>query len=276
MRSRVFLFAALSLLLCASGAFAQNSLSTSGLTGAAVSTPEGGSCGDVVMNHSTSNDIAPGNSVSCNSSMAPPFGHADNFYYRAYNPADFGVMGDFAVCEVVVGVESATGGADTTQPITVNIYSGTGFPAGFVPGTGGMGFTAIGTMGVTINDADGLTLVTVPITGTVPMGEELIIEVFTPDGQADGTFFFMGSNALGQADDSFLAADTCGISAPDTTASIGFPQMQIVLFASGDEQVDTGLPETIYDPAIPTLDWVGLLALVSLLGVAGFFLLRRR
>ena len=54
-----------------------------------------------------------------------------------------------------------------------------------------------------------LAPICVPVTATVPAGMDLVAEVFTPDGQADGNFFWIGSNNNGQTGPSYIAAADC-------------------------------------------------------------------
>ncbi len=70
--------------------------------------------------------------------------------------------------------------------------------------------------------------------GTVPAGSTLVVEFLTPDGAADGNLIFVGSNNLGQTAPTYLAAADCGITEPDTTDSIGFPDMQLVMNVTGE------------------------------------------
>ena len=60
------------------------------------------------------------------------------------------------------------------------------------------------------------TVLSVPIVANVPAGtSELVMEVFTPNGQATGNFFFIGSNTAAETGPSYLSAADCGIATPD-------------------------------------------------------------
>ena len=59
------------------------------------------------------------------------------------------------------------------------------------------------------------------------------MEVFTPNGQATGNFFFIGSNTAAETGPSYLSAADCGIANPTDTATIGFPDMNIVFNVLG-------------------------------------------
>jgi hypothetical protein len=117
-----------------------------------------------------------------------------------------------------------------------------------------------------------LTVIAVPLAANVPAGTtEMVVEVFTPDGQAAGNGFFIGSNNLGQSGLSYILAPDCGVLTPTPTGDIGFPGMHIVLNAVGDEAV--GGPSIV---EVPTLAAWGLVFLALALAGAAFLVLRRR
>lgn len=194
----------------------------------ALQAPTGTPCGSITITESSTQTITSGNSVSCNAGGL----HTDNSYFRAFDLASLGAPDGLDVCEVQVGVEQATG-ATGTQPITVNLYTSDPlFPGGY-PGS----LTQIGTADIDIPDAATGTVFPVPVTGSAPAGSELVVEIFTPDGQTAGNSFFIGSNADPETGPSYLLAAGCGITSPATTADIGFPNMHIVLNALGNAPV---------------------------------------
>ena len=222
----------------------------------------GVACGTEFITQSTSQAITPGNSVSCNTGGI----HADNSYFRAYDVSGFATGLD--ICEIEVGVEEATSGG-ATQPITVTVYShsGAAFPAGTLTSLGSTNFNLSPTTG---------SIVPVPLTASVPAGTTtMVVEVFSPDGDAGTNSFFIGSNAGGQSAPSYLASADCGITAPTPTSAIGFPNMHIVLNAVGNLPTSGGGLETTFDVAVPTLTEIGIGALVAALALAGLFLMRR-
>jgi hypothetical protein len=228
------------------------------------------------ITESTSQAITGLNSVSCNNGV----GHTDNSYWRAFTLPTFGIVGAFDVMSVDIGVELASAGAQgspgkptigprksgaaktaqgkaaptgASQPLTVRIYtSSTAFPAGF-PGS----LTLIATTNTTVTDQTG-TIVNVPVTGTAAAGSQLVVEVFTPNGEAAGNLFFIGSNAAAETGPSYLNAADCGVPNPTTTAALGFPSMHIVMNVNGCEQVVGGgstctFTVTVNDTQPPTI-----------------------
>ena len=133
----------------------------------------------------------------------------------------------YSVTSVSFGVEEATG-AGGTQPVTVRLYTNTGgaFPGGTR--------TQIATTTIQVLDSASGTVLSVPLVAAVPAGTlELVMEVFTPNGQATGNFFFIGSNTAAETGPSYLSAADCGIANPTDTAAIGFPDMNIVFNVMG-------------------------------------------
>jgi hypothetical protein len=234
------------------------SFSGSGLVNATPTGQRGlGGCGTTTLTQSTSQTITVG-SVSCNANNL----HADNSYFRAFSLGEF--PNGFDVCALQFGVEEADAGDPaTSQPVTVNIYANTGgvFPAGTR--------VLVGTASATVADQN-LAMEEILVTGTVPAGAELVAEVFTPNGQAAGHAFFIGSNTEGQSGPSYLAAAACGITAPTTTSAIGFPNMHIVMNV-------LGTPVAALAPSVPVPATSRLgLALSVLLVVLAAFWTRRR
>ncbi len=261
MRTRTGMVGAVLLVLLASASwgagFSHNTLGTAGQVGRVA---EGTACGATLLTQSTSQSIVTGNSVSCNAGGL----HADNSYFRAYDMTAFAT--GFDVCEVQVGIEQAVAGV-VAQPITVNVYANSG--AAFPNGT----LTLLGTASPNVADQS-LTVLTVPLAASVPAGTtEMVLEVFTPDGQAAGNSFFIGSNNLGQSGPSYIQAADCGLTAPLTTGAIGFPDMHIVLNASGDAVGGPPPPSVV---EVPTLGGWGLALLVVGLAGAAFVALRKR
>ncbi len=169
------------------------------------------------ITHSASQELTALNSASCGGLE----GTTENRFLRTFTLSDFGIDDDFEVSEVSFGIEEAT-----AQTLTVNLYTLDGALTY-------ANLTSIGTAEASI-PASTLTMVSVPVTGEVPAGATLVVEVVSPNQQATGGVFYIGSNDAGQTAPSYLAAADCGISEPATTDSIGWPGMHIVLNVSGD------------------------------------------
>ena len=129
--------------------------------------------GIVTITHSTSQTIVAANSVSCNAGGL----HTNNSYWRAFNLPSFGISGAYTVTDVSIGVEQATS-TSASQQVTCNLYTSSQvFPAGY-PGS----LTLIGTATVDVTPQTA-TILNIPVSGLAPAGSELVVEIFTPDGQ---------------------------------------------------------------------------------------------
>ena len=64
----------------------------------------------------------------------------------------------------------------------------------------------------------------------------LVVEVNQPDGQPLLNWFYVGSNAAGQTAPGYIAASACSISQPTSLASIGCPDMHMVMNVTGNAQ----------------------------------------
>ncbi len=173
------------------------------------------------ITQSSSQAITAANSASCNNGV----GHADNSYWRAFNMGSLVGSAQYNVTSVSFGVESA----NVTQSVTVRLYTTGNFPAGF-PGS----LTQIGTTTVSVTSAQTGTVVTTPLVAVVPAGtSQLVMELFTPNGETAGNLFFVGSNAAAQSGPSYLSAADCGVTVPTDTSTIGFPNMHLVFNING-------------------------------------------
>jgi hypothetical protein len=177
--------------------------------------------GAVTITHSVSQDIQQFNSVACNNGFA----HTDNSYLRVFTLSDFGIDTDFAVTNVEIGIEQATG-AGGDQPATVNLYTLEG-PLLWA------NLTLIGSAPVSVDD-QALTIINMPVEGVATGGSTLVVEFFTPDGNAEGNLLFVGSNNLGQTGLTYLAAADCGVPEPTDTGTLGFPDMHLVMNVTGE------------------------------------------
>ena len=208
--------------------------------------PMASQCGTTSITESSSDTITPDNSVSCNNMV----GHSDNSYFRAFDLPALGASDIFDVCEVVVGIESASSGSGNGQPMTINLYtSSQPFPFGYPDS-----LTLIGSSAVTVEDQTA-TLLTIPVTGSAPANSQLVVEVFTPNGEAFGNLIFIGSNTAAQTAPGYLRAADCGYLFPTQTDALDDDLiMHIVMTVNGTVvsglianpaslQVDAPLPE---------------------------------
>jgi hypothetical protein len=187
----------------------------------------------VTLTQSLSQTIVALNSVSCNNQTTNS--HTDNWYMRRYDlDGQHGILGPFGVTSVSFGVEFAQSGflIPPTQPMTVRLHT---IPAGDPLLFGNLNLLAeenfqLGNMQ--------LGMWQVMISGTVadPLIDDLVVEVFSPNGQANGHIFFIGSNPDGEIAPSYLAAPDCNVNQPTPTGAIGFPGMNMLINVTGTEE----------------------------------------
>ena len=166
---------------------------------------------------------------------APTSYHADNGYWRRYNPQARGMTANFNVTGVKVGViQSLAGFGNPTQAATVKIYRDTtpGNPAPIA------GLTLLGSEAVVVPNLNGALLsltLTTPIACNNNGGDDIVFDFDMPDGFATQDLFFPGGNANGENSDSYLSSTGCGIPDPVTLTSIGFAGRHVILDICGTQ-----------------------------------------
>ncbi len=203
-------------------------------TATATATPS--SC-PATITQSTSQTIA-GGSVACS---VAGVGTSQNSYWRAFTLSSFGIAptATYSVTSVSFGVESVT----TSLPITVKLYTTTNFPTGF-PGS----LAQIGTAMTTVTNAQNATVVTVPLSASVPPGtSQLVMEVNAPDGTPTSNFFFLGANSAAETGPSYVSAAGCGLTVPTATGAIGFPNTHFIMNVNGSCGAPTARTAFDYD-----------------------------
>ncbi len=183
----------------------------------------------VTITQSQSQAIVQDNSVACLTAA----GTAVNAYLRQFTLTSFGISGPFNVSSVSFGIEAAGSGSGSGQPLTVRLYRKIN-PAGALTYAN---LLQIGTATRTISD-QALTLYSMPVAGIAPAGSVLVVEVYSPNGQPSGDFFFVGSNSAGQTGLSYLASAACSVPEPTDTGALGFPGMHIVMNVTGTTSTD--------------------------------------
>lgn len=178
--------------------------------------------------------------VSCNGGGL----HTDNSYLRRFDLAAEGVTADYDVTSVDIAIEFATSSTGAGQPLTVNIYSiAPADPLLFA------NLTLEGTATVTVADGVEYAL-NIPVTATVALGQDLVMEIFTPDGQATGESLFVGSNSAGQSAPTFIAAAACGLAEPTDMADIGFPEVHVIMVVNDNDPLSVGLGQISAAPSV--------------------------
>src|SRR6266545_774393 len=192
------------------------------------------------ITHSLSQAIVAGNSTAC---FDDKTGFTrENTYWRAFDMNTFAGGQAYDISEISFGVEESSGNG-LFQDLDVVLWTNNGAP--FPAGT----LEPLAIFFLTIIEGSSF-MVTIDLDGTtVPAGTlELVMEVSSPDGAANGNVFLIGSNSEGQTGPSYFQAPDCGFPDPVDLASIGFPNMHMVFNVEGSCPGGTPTPRPRFSP----------------------------
>ncbi len=179
------------------------------------------------LTQNTSMAVTAG-SITCNGSGIP----AENTFYRYFDLNALGYS-QFTVNRIDFAVESYTPGTGSYF-VDVQVFSNSGgtFPAGTL--------TLLGSQSVEI--LSGQVGTVVPVTLSTPVAvttPQMIIALKVNNAQTgsggNGAVFFPGSNGSGQSGLTYISAASCGITSPTSMNALGFPNVHIILTATGIE-----------------------------------------
>ena len=195
------------------------------------------------ISHSTSMALTTG-TVSCGNTVAPATS-SDNTYYKFFQLSNFSITGPWAVSSVQFGIQVLTiPGLQLGFPINVRIWS---TPANEFPGTFPTGFTLITSSSVNITAAQLSTLVSIPVVGTVPAGQNLLVTIdYAAQATNSGNRIVFSSNSLGQTAPTYLSSTACSITTPTDFANVGagFSTSHLVLSVTGTLATQENLLES--------------------------------
>lgn len=188
------------------------------------------------ITQSQSQEIVEG-TVSCNGGGVAT---AENSYFRSFDLSSFNITDAYTVSAVEFGIEQVANGG--SYPFTVKLYATTAtFPAGFPDS----GYTLIAEQTFDVPDQQA-SIYSAAITGTVPAGSDLVVEVNYQGDANESAVVFIGSNADGESGPTYIMAPDCGLTAPQTMSSIGFGDVNFVMNVIGTTST-AGLNENIAD-----------------------------
>lgn len=155
----------------------------------------------VTLKHTESLSVGAVDCLSCMNDTVPQT-HADNSWFLVFDLAKAGIVGDFQVANVQVGVKQALA-ATGKQPADVTLYT---LPAGADVARANLQFVA--TRGHDVSDVL-RQVIDLPISALIPAGSTLVVEIYVPDGEFDKNLFEMGCNLLNSTGPSYVQAPTC-------------------------------------------------------------------
>lgn len=184
----------------------------------------------ITLSQTTSDAIGSESSLACGNGDGTT---AENSWYRVFRLADAGITGGLRVSSVSFGVQEASG-LPAVQ-VKIGTYAGNVNPPPSQLDTAQITPLASETFMVPNTASTATTMVTVPITADVPAQGQLIVEVFAPNQNGTGKYFYIGGNSGGESKPSYLRAPTgaCATPQPRTTAALGFPSSHIVIKVNG-------------------------------------------
>lgn len=142
---------------------------------------------------------------------------------------DFGITTEFYITDAEIAIGPVTTPAGF--PLTLNLYlnSGAAYPNGTL--------TLIGTTEVTITNADANTIISTPISATIPAGTtELVYEAQLIDDGTETNFMRFGANNDGPSGINWIEATNCGAATPTNFTALGLTQ-SIVMNLVGDTEL---------------------------------------
>ncbi len=215
-----------------------------------------------------------GGAVSCNAGGL----HADNSYYRAYDLCNNYSVSDNIDVKCVTTAFSSNPAAGATQPVRVRLsIDGNGGSVGplsamtlvyeeefQVPTVPNDVFNFV--LGTGIVDPDGVLAGAASTVIGCLDGETLVVEIFTPDGQAAGHSLFMAlpdpaqtNPATDQIGASYISAPACGLTEPLDMVALGFPTniwvMDIAWDDAGDCICGGGVANLLCEQSAGTTQW---------------------
>ncbi|MEE9293789.1 MAG: hypothetical protein V3W34_02330, partial [Phycisphaerae bacterium] len=212
---------------------------------------------NTVLTHSLSDEITPDNSIAC---LGGNNTTAENSFARSYDLGAILPGQDLDVNCVAWGIELNS--QDVDIQATVNIYTDTN---GGAPRGPGVDLVLLGSQPLPIGANDDAVILVAsfdpPV--NVPAGTIMVIELDIPD-LSGITGIFPGSNPDGQTGPSYIRSASCELPEYASLASIGFPDMHLVNFVTGNVDGGPPCPADIDDSGD-----VGVQDLLFLLGAWG-------
>ncbi|WP_290628369.1 T9SS type A sorting domain-containing protein [Altibacter sp.] len=173
--------------------------------------------GSVTITYNNSQAIETGEEIAC----ASPTSFRNNNLFIEFDLAgDFGITDAFEVSDAEIGIGPVISPAGF--PLTLNVYSSNGgaFPGGTQ--------TLQGTATVTITTADAETIISVPLSATIPAGDNIVYEAVLVDDGTDTNFTRFAANQQGPSGINFIQAADCGAATPTNFSTLGLTQVLIM------------------------------------------------
>ena len=166
---------------------------------------------EVLLSHSTTNNISAALSVRCETESMMKKVHGDNGYLRVFDLPALGISQPFEVTRVEVGIQSAEG-IGGSQPASVRLFT----LGGALSTTN---LELVHEEMVTVSDQS-QSILSVPVAATIPAGKKLVVEFFSPSAAESGHSLWVGFNSDGQSAPSYVRAAGCDFTEPTDLATV--------------------------------------------------------
>ena len=150
----------------------------------------------------------------------------ENSWYRVFPLSSSGVTGAFQVTGVKFGIEKSTAATD----VRVNLGVYTGAIATTLDTTK---VTPINTKVVTLPQISVGDIVDAPVTGTIPAGANIIVEVFAPDYTVSHQTVALGTTRGAETTPGYWRAPICEVPEPKTGNRDGDPNPAFIIEVVG-------------------------------------------
>lgn len=196
------------------------------------------------ITHSTSMDLVATNPmVSCQQDTndpETPNSASDNKYFRFFDLSDFGIETAWDVQSINFGIQGVNiPSMPNGYPMRVKVYStpGSSFPTGYPTN-----FDQLASAVVLATNENNGTIVTANLSATIPTGHNLLVSIeYEAAEQGSGNRLFLAANSAGETAPTYIESEGCGIS-PSTMATIGFPDVHLILSVTGQENLSINNP----------------------------------
>ncbi|AXJ00796.1 Por secretion system C-terminal sorting domain-containing protein [Cyclonatronum proteinivorum] len=171
---------------------------------------------EVILTHSNSQDPTS-SGIRCGADTTT----ALNRFLRTYTLTDFDIEGGIEVTALQFGLLLATGSPLNSFARVYLLDGDLSYD----------NMTLIGESAFPIDSSSDASVITIPVSATVPAGSTIVAEIEVPESPVSD--MFPGSNEAGQTAPSYIQAPDCGIDTPTTIESLGFPEVAHIVNVIG-------------------------------------------
>ena len=195
---------------------------------------------DIKVSQNYAETIVPNEGLACNDGVTV----FDTKFFRRVDLSAYGAASGFTVSSITVAVEVAESTAGNV-PGTVSVYA-LDHAAALTTATLG---APVATVPVNFDSVANGSLLTAPISATVPAGKDMVVAASVATA-TDDELFFMGANTEPQVAEAYLQSATCGATEPTELSGLdpSLADTALVFYAKG-KTTDCKTAETALNTA---------------------------